>query len=226
MHLEGLLAMLLAVSIHHHRREIPRNPGEQLSSNSKFLPLKMGWRCGCFLKWWYPTIMRFPIKNDHFGVFWGYHHLRKHPCDVTGSISFKKHVYVCLTGFWRCILFWWKIIINLVSFVDVVFLVELEESHDETKWLLIWSHLSMNSQGEFGGKTTSTKERPDIFHSIHVWYGYLQLLVASFSALWKQAATARKTPCFEKDFLCKRVGRFEPKQKPSLTWDHLPKRKQ
>jgi len=22
--------------------------------------------------------MGFPIKNDHFGVFWGYHHLRKH----------------------------------------------------------------------------------------------------------------------------------------------------
>ena len=24
--------------------------------------------------------MGFPTKNDHFGVFWGYHHLRKHPC--------------------------------------------------------------------------------------------------------------------------------------------------
>ena len=33
---------------------------------------------GCFLKWWYPTTMGFPTKNDHFGVFWGYHHLRKH----------------------------------------------------------------------------------------------------------------------------------------------------
>ena len=33
---------------------------------------------GCFLKWWYPTTMDFPTKNDHFGVFWGYH-LRKHP---------------------------------------------------------------------------------------------------------------------------------------------------
>ena len=33
---------------------------------------------GGFLKWWYPTTMGFPIKNDHFGVFWGYHHLRKH----------------------------------------------------------------------------------------------------------------------------------------------------
>ena len=25
-----------------------------------------------FLKWWYPTTMGFPTKNDHFGVFWGY----------------------------------------------------------------------------------------------------------------------------------------------------------
>ena len=23
--------------------------------------------------------MGFPTKNHHFGVFWGYHHLRKHP---------------------------------------------------------------------------------------------------------------------------------------------------
>ena len=34
---------------------------------------------GGFLKWWYPTTMGFPTKNDHFGVFWGYRHLRKHP---------------------------------------------------------------------------------------------------------------------------------------------------
>ena len=23
-----------------------------------------------------------PTKNEHFGVFWGYHHLRKHPYTV------------------------------------------------------------------------------------------------------------------------------------------------
>ena len=34
---------------------------------------------GGFLKWWYPTTMSFPTKNDNCGVFWGYHHLRKHP---------------------------------------------------------------------------------------------------------------------------------------------------
>ena len=26
---------------------------------------------GCFLKWWYPTTIGFPTKNDHFGVFLG-----------------------------------------------------------------------------------------------------------------------------------------------------------
>ena len=24
---------------------------------------------GSFLKWWYPTTIGFPTKNDHFGVF-------------------------------------------------------------------------------------------------------------------------------------------------------------
>ena len=32
---------------------------------------------GVFLKWWYPTTMGFPTKNDHFGVFWGYPYFRK-----------------------------------------------------------------------------------------------------------------------------------------------------
>ena len=27
----------------------------------------------------YPTTMGLPTKHDHFGVKWGYHHLRKHP---------------------------------------------------------------------------------------------------------------------------------------------------
>ena len=33
---------------------------------------------GCFQKWWYPTTMGFPTKNDHFGVFWGYPYFWKH----------------------------------------------------------------------------------------------------------------------------------------------------
>ena len=34
---------------------------------------------GGFLKSCYPTTMGFPTKNDHCGVFWGYHRLRTHP---------------------------------------------------------------------------------------------------------------------------------------------------
>ena len=36
---------------------------------------------GGFLKWWYkyPATIGLPTQNDHFGVFWGYHHLRKRP---------------------------------------------------------------------------------------------------------------------------------------------------
>ena len=34
---------------------------------------------GCFHKWWYPTTMGFPTKNDHFGMFWGYPYFWKHP---------------------------------------------------------------------------------------------------------------------------------------------------
>ena len=34
---------------------------------------------GCFLKWWYLTTMGFPTENDHFEVFWGYHHFRNPP---------------------------------------------------------------------------------------------------------------------------------------------------
>ena len=44
--------------------------------------MKANDRCvyGGFLKWWVsPTTMGFPTKNDHFGVFWGYHYFRKPP---------------------------------------------------------------------------------------------------------------------------------------------------
>ena len=38
-----------------------------------------------FLKWWYPTTIGFPTKNDYFGVFWGYHHFRKHPFGLSSN---------------------------------------------------------------------------------------------------------------------------------------------
>ena len=34
---------------------------------------------GSFPKWWCPTNMSFPTKDDHLGVFWRYHHFWKHP---------------------------------------------------------------------------------------------------------------------------------------------------
>ena len=61
---------------------------------------------GGFLKWWYPTTIGFsgfPTKNDHFGVFWGYHHLRKHPYESTRKrgqsflelFTFEEFHYLC-----------------------------------------------------------------------------------------------------------------------------------
>ena len=32
----------------------------------------------------------FPTKNDHFGVLWGYHHLRKHPYLLVGTSQTSK----------------------------------------------------------------------------------------------------------------------------------------
>ena len=45
---------------------------------------------GGFLKWWYPTTMGFPTKNDHFWVFWGYHHLGKHPYTANNQWFFTS----------------------------------------------------------------------------------------------------------------------------------------
>ena len=45
-----------------------------------FVPwIRHGYLYRGFLKWWYPTTTGFPTKIDYFRVFWGYHHLRKHP---------------------------------------------------------------------------------------------------------------------------------------------------
>ena len=51
---------------------------------------------GGFLKWWVsPTNpWGFPTKKDHFGVFWGYHHLRKHPvCSFRRPKKSKRWSY-------------------------------------------------------------------------------------------------------------------------------------
>ena len=52
-------------------------------------------RIGCFQKWWYPTTMGVPTKNDHFGVFWGYPYFRKHPIHWnTRFLSTWRYVFV------------------------------------------------------------------------------------------------------------------------------------
>ena len=57
---------------------------------------KTGDLYGGFLKWWYPKTMGFPTQNDHFGVFWGYHNLRKHPYKPRNEKeTTKKHgIYI------------------------------------------------------------------------------------------------------------------------------------
>ena len=47
------------------------------------------------LMWVFPKMVvpnnhGFPTKNDHFGVFWGYHHLRKPPCVRHLSSNFNQ----------------------------------------------------------------------------------------------------------------------------------------
>ena len=55
---------------------------------------------GGFLKCWYPTTMGFPTKNDHFGVFWEYHHLRKHPNQDVKFEKFQCHWMLFTTAPW------------------------------------------------------------------------------------------------------------------------------
>ena len=76
--ISGFLRMILYTWIFHIVVNMLPPQSPFLGSKCKNIP-------GCtydgFLKWWYPTTMGFPTKNDLFGVFRGYHHLRKHPYD-------------------------------------------------------------------------------------------------------------------------------------------------
>ena len=53
-------------------------------------------------KWGFPEMVvpnnqGFPTKNDHFGVFWGYHHLRKPPNAKAFFQTFNEtHIFVSL----------------------------------------------------------------------------------------------------------------------------------
>ena len=73
---------------------------------------------GCFLKWCYRTTMGFPTKNDRFGVFWGYHHLRKHPY-IDG-----KPGKIIITG-WTITIFYRRYI-HLIMFKFNLFIVMLD----------------------------------------------------------------------------------------------------
>ena len=46
--------------------------------------------------------MGFPTKNDHFGVFWGYHHLRKQPytLNTKGFFSLLTSLRNCRRTMW------------------------------------------------------------------------------------------------------------------------------
>ena len=37
--------------------------------------------------------MGFPTKNDHFGVFWGYHHFRKHPYISVQRLALLTYIF-------------------------------------------------------------------------------------------------------------------------------------
>ena len=61
---------------------------------------------GGFLKWWYPTTMGFPTKNDHFGLFCGYHHLRKHPYGVDEGVPRHRKGFFQHFPLWKKHLGW------------------------------------------------------------------------------------------------------------------------
>ena len=82
-----------------------------LGSFRRFVSLRRWWFSnGGFLKWWPNNHGFFLLKNDHFGVFWGYHHLRKTP---KYFFIFTPNAWGrCFTHFWRSHIFfkggWWK----------------------------------------------------------------------------------------------------------------------
>ena len=70
------------------QRTFRRDFGQREKCLGDWLKLSESSLHGGFLKWWYPTTMGFPTKNDHFGVFWGYHYFRKHLHIWMNNISY------------------------------------------------------------------------------------------------------------------------------------------
>ena len=72
---------------------------------------------GGFLKWWYPTTMGFPTKNDHFGVFRGYRHVRKHSFKENNLYS-RVSVSTSMIGESKSIYMWpWFVQCVIVFFL-------------------------------------------------------------------------------------------------------------
>ena len=85
---------------------VPVNPLQMWSTESlsgrKLIWFHQTSRYGGFLKWWYPTTMGFPTKNDQFGVFWGYQNLRKHPYDDEPSCTNTQSQFVFFPMWTSC----------------------------------------------------------------------------------------------------------------------------
>lgn len=77
-HMRGIQKLTMAVGSAHLWFE-----GTGIHHNLKDSQIQVN-HFGTFLKWWHQTTMGF-LKNDHFGVLWGYicHRLRKHPFVLT-----------------------------------------------------------------------------------------------------------------------------------------------
>ena len=92
---------------------LPRRMGVAIAID----PFQVAYVYRGFLKWWYPTTMGFPTKNDHFEVFWGYHHLRKHPytlylvliCSLLWPVISAAQIVLRIFCSHRkvCSFFWW-----------------------------------------------------------------------------------------------------------------------
>ena len=106
---------------------------------------------GGFLKWWYPTTMGFPTKNDHFGVFGGYHHLRKPPyissltCTGPGSqrMTWNRPIRIILCG--ACPL-------PFLGFLDEK--MGFSMFFGAAKWMIHWCFLGVQCSTNLMGTTS------------------------------------------------------------------------
>ena len=89
---------------------------------------------GSFLKWWYQTTIEFLIQMIILGVFWGYHHLRKHPYICAYILLYFTYVLVfigpvllllLLSSCFVIMAIIIKVIINSLLLLTIVFFVRI-----------------------------------------------------------------------------------------------------